>query len=200
MRQFLTIFFAACVALALYWAAGDKHSVITDNGENTSQTAEADMTAQKQEEPTKSGDKITADDDYAMTKAEQKSYRQSMDALRNDDSFTANNCHVSDGDLLRCDDLRIRLNGIDAPELHSCPSWRTCVEGDGTASKAHLETLTHGTLTITPLGRDKYDRLIAMVDNGVQDFSCAQLIAGQAQYKAGWDDKNALRQICPYFN
>ena len=31
--------------------------------------------------------------------------------------------YVVDGDSLRCGDIRLRLLGIDAPELHNCPRW-----------------------------------------------------------------------------
>lgn len=46
--------------------------------------------------------------------------------------------YVVDGDSLRCGNVRVRLLGIDAPELHRCPRWRVCVAGDGRAAKASL--------------------------------------------------------------
>jgi endonuclease YncB( thermonuclease family) len=35
-----------------------------------------------------------------------------------------------DGDTLRCGDTRIRLLGMDAPEMGACLRWRTCIPGD----------------------------------------------------------------------
>lgn len=46
--------------------------------------------------------------------------------------------YVVDGDSLRCGQERLRLLGIDAPEIHGCPSWRRCVTGSGEAAKQSL--------------------------------------------------------------
>lgn len=48
--------------------------------------------------------------------------------------------YVVDGDSLRCGSARVRLLGIDAPELHGCPRWRDCVDGDGQAAKRSLQS------------------------------------------------------------
>lgn len=45
---------------------------------------------------------------------------------------------VVDGDTLRCGSERLRLLGIDAPEIEHCPRWRQCAPGDGLASKRSL--------------------------------------------------------------
>lgn len=60
---------------------------------------------------------------------------------------------VIDGDTIRVGSERIRLRGIDTPELS---------EPDGWAAKQRLEELLRtGSLEIVPHGRDVYDRLIA---------------------------------------
>lgn len=60
-----------------------------------------------------------------------------------------------DGDTIRIGSERIRLRGIDTPEMH---------EGDGPAAKERLEELIrNGSLDIIPHGRDVYDRLVADV-------------------------------------
>ena len=44
---------------------------------------------------------------------------------------------VVDGDTLKIDGERIRLLGIEAPEIHGCRQGRVCVPGDGQGI-AHL--------------------------------------------------------------
>src|SRR4051794_39701410 len=46
--------------------------------------------------------------------------------------------YVVDGDTLRCGPVRLRLLGIDAPEIERCPRWRVCAPGDGQAAKRGL--------------------------------------------------------------
>lgn len=54
-------------------------------------------------------------------------------------SETLTNCRVVDGDTLRCDGGRVRLLGIDAPELpgHCAPN-RDCAPGDAFESTESL--------------------------------------------------------------
>ena len=60
-----------------------------------------------------------------------------------------------DGDTIRVGQERIRLRGIDTPELN---------EPEGQAAKERLEALLRsGTVSIVPHGRDVYDRLVADV-------------------------------------
>lgn len=60
-----------------------------------------------------------------------------------------------DGDTLRVGGERIRLRGIDTPELS---------ELEGPAAKRRLEELLRsGSIRIVPRGRDVYDRLVADV-------------------------------------
>src|ERR1700712_1173347 len=49
-------------------------------------------------------------------------------------------CRVVDGDTLRCGNERVRLLGIDAPELPGhCRIGRACAPGDPYASTASLQ-------------------------------------------------------------
>lgn len=60
-----------------------------------------------------------------------------------------------DGDTIRVGGERIRLRGIDTPEMS---------EFDGPAAKRRLEELLrHGPIRIVPHGRDVYNRLLADV-------------------------------------
>lgn len=93
-----------------------------------------------------------------------------------------------DGDTLRCGEERIRLIGIDAPELPGhCQEERSCAPGDPMASRAALAAASRGTAEIDRQGRDRYNRVLARVRvNGV-DLSCAQLAGGHAIYRSDWD-------------
>ncbi len=105
-------------------------------------------------------------------------------------SFLALACTLIavDGDTLRCGQERIRLIGIDAPELPGhCQEGRSCAPGDPIASLAALTAASQGTAEIDRQGSDHYERTLARVRvNGV-DLSCAQITSGHAIYRAGWD-------------
>lgn len=108
-------------------------------------------------------------------------------------------CTVVDGDTLRCDAERVRLLGIDAPELPGhCQQARRCAPGDPFASARLLRTaLRLGPITIRRIGTDRYGRTLALVRAGRTDLSCWQLSHGQAIYKPAWDDDAQLARICP---
>lgn len=107
-------------------------------------------------------------------------------------------CTVTDGDTIRCGDERIRLLAIDAPELGTCPRWRTCVDGDGQAARAALQRTVHGKrLTIERTGTDRYGRTLGVVYADGRNLSCAMVAAGQAQYVARWDQGGAVARDCP---
>jgi endonuclease YncB( thermonuclease family) len=95
-------------------------------------------------------------------------------------------CHAPrsvDGDTLRCANsrARIRLLGIDAPELGKCRKGRVCVEGDAIASTMALTSiLTLRPVKVLPEGWDKYGRILARVQAGGLDVSCALLASGHA--------------------
>lgn len=105
---------------------------------------------------------------------------------------------VIDGDTLRNGRERIRLVGIDAPELHGCPRNRTCAPGDGQASKRSLGRLTTGRIRIERIGKDRYGRTLAHVYANGRNLACEQLRAGQAVYKPRWDNGRSLAKQCRY--
>jgi len=97
-------------------------------------------------------------------------------------------CRAIDGDTLRCGRERIRLIGIDAPEMPGhCRVGRRCVPGDPFASKASLQKALVAPIAIERVSRDHYGRTLAFVSAGSENLSCVQLRRGQAQYRPEWD-------------
>lgn len=98
-------------------------------------------------------------------------------------------CTATDGDTLRCGAERVRLIGIDAPELPGhCHRGRHCVEGDPWASKAALARMVDGhPIRLERHGEDTYGRTLAFAWAGTVSLSCAQLLGGHADYVARWD-------------
>ena len=96
-----------------------------------------------------------------------------------------------DGDTIKCGTervkLRIRLLGIDAPELPGhCRIGRVCTPGDGFASKRLMASLvTRGVVQCQPAGFDRYGRTLARCSVGTVDLSCAMVAAGAAVYRYG---------------
>ena len=110
-------------------------------------------------------------------------------------------CRAIDGDTLVCrvglERVHLRLNGIDSPELHSCPYYRHCAPGDPYAAKDNAARLIAGrTVTWRDLGTDRYGRTIAEAYAGGVDISCAQLRGGYAIYRGDWDNGKTLKGAC----
>lgn len=113
---------------------------------------------------------------------------------------TASHCRVVDGDTLRCDGGRIRLLGIDAPELPGhCAEGRRCAPGDPVAATRSLrDGLGNGrTVKIRDVGTDRYGRTLALVLGRGGDLSCWQLAHRQAIYKPNWDINGLVAAVCP---
>jgi micrococcal nuclease len=105
--------------------------------------------------------------------------------------------YVVDGDSLRCGSTRVRLLGIDAPELHGCPRQRQCVAGDGQAARRSLsEALRSGRVTYRVVTYDRYGRSVALAWAGSVNLSCWQLRAHQAVYKPQWDNGGLIAGAC----
>jgi endonuclease YncB( thermonuclease family) len=82
---------------------------------------------------------------------------------------------VVDGDTIRVGGERIRLRGIDTPEMS---------ELEGPAAKRRLEELLRsGPIRIVPHGRDVYNRLLA--DVFVNERNVAEILRSEGFSKAG---------------
>jgi micrococcal nuclease len=116
---------------------------------------------------------------------------------RGTDATSCPDAYIVDGDTLRCGSTRIRLLGIDAPEIEHCPRWRTCAPGDGQASKRSLiAALRNGRLSYQPVTHDRFGRIVAVVWAGGVNLSCWQLKQGQAMYKPHWDNGGTIARDC----
>lgn len=105
--------------------------------------------------------------------------------------------YVVDGDSLRCGKDRLRLLGIDAPELHGCPKWRTCEPGDGAASRSSLlAALRLGPVRYRVITVDRFGRSVVMAWAGRANLSCWQLQHRQAVYKPKWDTRHLTTKAC----
>ena len=105
-------------------------------------------------------------------------------------------CKAVDGDTLRCGRERVRLLGIDAPEMGRCAPGRRCVRGDPKRSMRSLSDALDPTMTITRVGRDRYGRTLALVQSRKGDLSCWQMRTRNAQYRADWDNGGRVRRTC----
>ena len=102
--------------------------------------------------------------------------------------FTCSAVDVTDGDTFRCDGRRVRMEGIDAPELPGhCREGRDCVEGDPIASTRNLQRLiSAGEVVCRTTDTDRYGRTVARCFAGEKDLSCEQVRGGFAEYRYAW--------------
>lgn len=67
-------------------------------------------------------------------------------------------CEAVDGDTLRCGRERVRVVGLDAPEMRArCPAEARAAR----LARDRLASLVAGGVTLRPEGRDRYGRLLA---------------------------------------
>lgn len=109
------------------------------------------------------------------------------------------NCLVVDGDTLRCNGERIRLLGVDAPELPGhCRPGRQCVEGDPFAASAALKVALIGDdLRVQAVGFDRYGRTLANVYVNGLNISCGLISKGFVKYIERWDNGRLVARDCP---
>jgi endonuclease YncB( thermonuclease family) len=88
---------------------------------------------------------------------------------------------ATDGDSIRIDSTRIRLKGIDAPELD-----QVCKRGSQNylcgenARDALLSLILHNQITCRSAGRDKYKRVLAKCSIGNVDLGAQMVASGWA--------------------
>ena len=90
------------------------------------------------------------------------------------------NPQLSDGDSLHLDGQKVRLLGIDAPELHQFCDKDGASYPCGEMAKQHLAALIGGNeISCTSTKRDKFDRLLAKCHAGNHDLN-------REMVKDGW--------------
>lgn len=90
--------------------------------------------------------------------------------------------HIADGDTLTCAGVRVRLFGINAPEI-AHPGLGIAEEAGGRAAGAELFSLTRGEVRCTPAGnqRDRYGRMVAICrTDRIPDLGAEMLRDGMA--------------------
>jgi endonuclease YncB( thermonuclease family) len=99
-----------------------------------------------------------------------------------DEPLACTSTRVIDGDTFDCAGTRIRLQGIDTPEMPGhCRRGRDCTPGDPYEASANLERLiASGPVNCVGEKLDHYGRTVARCTAGEVDLSCAQLDAGVA--------------------
>lgn len=102
--------------------------------------------------------------------------------------ITCTSPEVVDGDTIRCGQKRIRLQGIDAPEMPGhCRPGRQCTPGDPYASRTNLEQLIGGSKVVCEqTDTDRYGRIVARCTARGEDLSCAQIRDGHAVKRYAW--------------
>ncbi|MFN3681146.1 MAG: thermonuclease family protein [Nitrospira sp.] len=114
---------------------------------------------------------------YRLTpRKHSSSFRSPATSLSPDRAvFGTHGMTVIDGDTLQIGAERIRLRGIDAPELNEPGGWA--------ATQRLKELLSVGSIHLIPRGRDVYDRLVA--DVFVNGQNVAEILRSEGFSKTG---------------
>lgn len=91
--------------------------------------------------------------------------------------------HAVDGGTIRVDGERVRVMGLDAPEMRGlCPAEVAAAR----RAKDRMTELVAGGVTLRPHGRDRYRRLLAVVeDSRGRDVASVMIREGFARPYGG---------------
>lgn len=106
-------------------------------------------------------------------------------------------CAVEDGDTLLCGKERVRLMGIDAPEVAGRCRPKECPPGDPRQSINTLVDAVAGDITVQRWGLDRYGRTLAVMRANGNNLACHQLRLRHAVYKPQWDQGDGVHRDCP---
>ncbi|MCW8088211.1 thermonuclease family protein [Sabulicella glaciei] len=100
-------------------------------------------------------------------------------------------CQATDGDTLRCGAERIRIIGLDAPEMRGkCPREARLAR----AARDRLAMLVARGVTIEPRGRDRYGRLLAVVRDR-EGWDVAQVLIAEG-FARPYDGRSRRQGWC----
>lgn len=190
MRQRISAGFAAASFLLL---------VVLSPSSQEQQKDVADLSEEQQEQPNAaaSSDQVMAP---LITDPAYPTMGEVDDALQAAElqAVPVRACRTLDGDTLECAGEKIRLLGIDAPELPGhCRAGRICAPGDPYLSQSNLQGLLQFEMTLQRVMTDRYGRTVGMVYANGRSLSCSQLLAGQAVYVSDWDNNGLVASECP---
>ncbi|WP_234781902.1 thermonuclease family protein [Sinorhizobium saheli] len=98
----------------------------------------------------------------------------------------------SDGDSLRLKGRRVRIEGIDAPEIGQTCRHEEAVWDCGAAARLRLKTLVEGVTTTCRLhGRDRYGRELGVCTANGLDVGRAMVLSGHAVSYGLYRDEEA---------
>ena len=102
---------------------------------------------------------------------------------------------VIDGDSLQIGTEKIRLWGIDAPEFkQECQNKNGRYACGREAQKQLRALVANASITCKGLGRDRYDRLLAVCRNGSTDINAKLVRGGYAYAYGGYSAEEALAE------
>lgn len=103
---------------------------------------------------------------------------------------------VTDGDTIRIGDARIRLKGIDAPEMEQrCSRAGRSYACGETARRALIDLLSGENVRCRPAGRDRYRRILARCTVNGNDIGTLMVESGWAvSYGRDYDAEEARAQ------
>ncbi len=100
---------------------------------------------------------------------------------------------VTDGDTIRIGEARIRLKGVDAPEMEQqCSRGRRTYACGETARRALIDLVSGETVRCRAAGRDRYRRILARCTVRGEDIGARMVEDGWAvSYDRDYDSEEA---------
>lgn len=107
----------------------------------------------------------------------------------------AGTARAADGDTLTLNGHRIRLLGVDAPEMAQACRRDGAAWNCGTAARARLgELLKRGAIECRTVGVDRYGRTLARCHAGEDDLGAVLVREGLAVAYGGYEHEEGLAQ------
>lgn len=102
---------------------------------------------------------------------------------------------VVDGDSLQMGEEKVRLVGIDAPELRQVCQKEAKDYRCGAVAREHLQSLVQGQVECVSEGTDKYGRTLAECFSGDKSLNAQMVLAGWAVAYGGYGWQEAQARL-----